>query len=290
MAVALAGPLFLLTLARAQTTDSSLPTLHAETRVVQIDVVVVDSHGKPAAGLTKQDFAVTDERKSRTIDIFSTTFNSNRTGEAVASASSSSPASSLPPHVFSNRSPAPPDVSGHSTALVLDQINAYIEDAVYARGQVLSLMKKVPADERIALYVISRNLGLVLLQDYTTDRERILQSLGKYTPRGIFPSPPMSGSKANKSGDPSLVGDTMAQANEFAKGTDQSHSPGLANTIPPPTLQEKIAKWEENSRAAQLILKALAEHLALVPGRKSVFWITQSSHWPVARHAAASLG
>ncbi len=138
----------------------------------------------------------------------------------------------------------------HSTVLVLDQVNAYVEDAcAYGRGQVLSLMKKVPADERIALYVISRNLGLVLLQDYTTDRERILESLGKYIPRGIFPSPPMPGSKANKSGDPSPVGDTMALARDFAKGDDQSHPPGLANTIPPPTVQEKIAKWEENSRA-----------------------------------------
>jgi VWFA-related protein len=250
-------------------------TLHAETRVVQIDVVVVDSSGKPVEGLTKQDFEVRDEGKPRPIDLFNTTFNSNRIAEAVANAPSPSSAPSLPPHIFSNRNPAPPVVSGHSTVLVLDQINAYLEDAAYARGQVLSLMDKVPADEQIALYVISRNLGLVMLQDYTTDRELILRSLGKYIPRGIFPSPPPSGSKANKSGDPSPVGNTLAQADEFAKGTDQSHPPGLANTIPAPTLQEKIAKWEENSRAVQLILKALAEHLALVPGRKSVFWITQ---------------
>ena len=281
LAVAIAAPLFLLAFAKAQTSDASLPTLHAETRVVQIDVVVVDSNGKPVEGLTKQDFVVRDEGKARTIDIFNTTFNSNRAGQAVASAasspfsSSSLMAPSLPPHVFSNRNPGPPDVSGHSTVLVLDQINAYLEDAAYARGQVLELMKKVPPDERIALYVISRNLGLVLLQDYTTDRELILRGLGRYIPRGIFPSPPIGGSKANKSGDARPVGDTMAQANEFAKGDDQSHPPGLANTKPPPTLQEKIAKWEENSRAVQLILKALAEHLALVPGRKSVFWITQ---------------
>lgn len=277
LTVALAAPLLLLALAKPQTTDSSLPTLHAETRVVQIDVVVVDSSGKPVEGLTKQDFEVRDEGKARTIDIFSTTFNANRAGESVAAAPSSSSSFSaplLPPHVFSNRNPGPPDVSGHSTVLVLDQINAYIEDAAYARRQVLSLMSKVPADERIALYVISRNLGLVLLQDYTTDRASLLRSLGKYSPRGVFPSP-VRGSKANKSGDPSPVGDTLAQANAFASGTDQSHPPGLANTIPPPTLQEKIAKWDENSMRVQLTLKDLAEHLALVRGRKSVFWITQ---------------
>ena len=259
---------------KAQTADSPLPVLHAETRVVQIDVVVVDAQGKPVAGLKKQDFAVKDEGKPRTIDIFTV----NRAGEPAPGLGLKTNVAvpSLPPHVFSNLNPGPPDVSAHSTVLVLDQINAYIEDAAYARGQVLSLMKKVPADERIALYVMSRNEGLLLLQDYTTDRDRIMRSLSKYIPRGIFPSPVSGGSKANKSGDSSPVGDTLGQANEFGRGSDQTHPPGLANTIPPPTLQEKIGKWEENSRAVQLTLKALAERLALVPGRKSVFWITQA--------------
>jgi VWFA-related protein len=253
--------------------ESSAAVMRAETRVVEIDVVVLDAQGKPVSGLTKQDFAVTDEGRPRAMDIFN--INISRAGDAVVGVASSASSPSLPPHVFSNRNPVPPDASAHSTVLVLDQINAYMEDAAYARGQVLSLMKKVPADERIALYVMSRNEGLLLLEDYTTDRDRILRSLGKYIPRGIFPSPVIGGSKANKSGDPSPVGNTLEQANEFAKGSDQTHPPGLANTIPPPTLQEKIAKWEENSRAVQLTLKAMAEHLALVPGRKSVFWITQ---------------
>ncbi len=34
--------------------------------------------------------------------------------------------------------------------------------------------------------------------------------------------------------------------------------------------------WEENSAGSRLSLQALAEHLALVPGHKSIFWITQS--------------
>jgi hypothetical protein len=33
--------------------------------------------------------------------------------------------------------------------------------------------------------------------------------------------------------------------------------------------------WHDNSEQARLSLQALAEHLALVPGRKSVYWVTQ---------------
>ncbi len=48
-----------------------IPTMHAESRVVEIDVVVTDSHGKPVTDLTKQDFTIIDEGKPRAIDIFS---------------------------------------------------------------------------------------------------------------------------------------------------------------------------------------------------------------------------
>jgi hypothetical protein len=49
----------------------AVPVLHAETRVVQIDVVVTDSQGKPVTDLSKKDFTVTDAGKPRAIDIFS---------------------------------------------------------------------------------------------------------------------------------------------------------------------------------------------------------------------------
>jgi VWFA-related protein len=164
---ALAAPIILLALAEPPPPE---PTMHAEARVVEIDVVVSDSHGKPVTDLTKQDFTITDEGKPRPIDIFAienTGANRSQTTPSVTP-----PSQALPPHVFSNRNPKPPIVTGHSTVLILDQINTYVEDATYARAQVMSLMKKVPADERIAIYAIARKEGLVLVHDYTTDSRR----------------------------------------------------------------------------------------------------------------------
>jgi VWFA-related protein len=106
-------------------------------------------------------------------------------------------------------------------------------------------MKKVPADERIALYVISHNEGLIILQDYTTDHELIVGSLSKRIPRGVGPGP---------------------------VGLDQPIPPSV---IKAPSPAERDYLWRMNSEQARLSLQALAEYLAQTPGRKSVFWITQ---------------
>ena len=118
--------------------------------------------GKPVTyDLTKQDFAVTDEGKPRPIDIFS--IERADADDPSASSPATPTSQTLPPNVFSNRNPRPAAAQAHSTVLILDQINTYVEDATYARAQVVSLMKKVPIDERIAIYAISRKEGLVLV-------------------------------------------------------------------------------------------------------------------------------
>lgn len=254
--------------------DPPGPTLHAETRVVQIDVVAADSGGRPVVDLTKADFTVVDEGKHRAIDIFSIN------GGAVRSSAAAPPAApmtrELPPNMFSNRNPGPPNVPAHSTVIVLDQVNAFLEDAAYARDQAMSLMKKLPPDERIALYVIARKEGLALLQDYTTDRALLTRSLKNYAPRGLSPSPPPPPTTAIRDGQNAGPGaGTAAAVAAFSTaGGDQPRPPGL----PPGRtgLEEKLVAWYENSRSARLSLQAFAEQLALVPGRKSVYWVTQA--------------
>ena len=166
--------------------------LHADTRVVQIDVSVTDSHGKPVTDLAKQDFTVTDEGKPRAIDIFSVNHGEIDSAKTVSQTEFRPDppiVKSLPPNVYSNRNAGPPEVPGHSTVIVLDQVNAFFEDAGYARQQVMNLMGKLKPDERIALYVIARKRGLVVVQDYTTDHAMLLRSLEKYIPRGLEPRP-----------------------------------------------------------------------------------------------------
>ncbi len=230
------------------------PTLHAETRVVQIDVVVTNSQGKPVSELAKQNFSILDNGKARAIDIF----NVNR-GESVPSAPP--PSEALPPHVFSNRNQGPPVVPGHSTVIVLDQLNiAYdpgnpgrtpFQTSADAQLQVTSLMNKLHPDERIALYVAAKDLGLVLLQDYTTDRDLLMERLKSYIPRGMRSEPYMPKPSPRAA---SLPGSPRRDPNAGSSRESQDDA-------------------EKASAGERLSLQALAEHLALVPGRKSVFWV-----------------
>ena len=90
--------------------------MHAETRVVQIDVVVTDSDGNPVGNLSKEDFTIKDDGKPRAIDIFSVSHGAPQPETPFTPLSKS-----LPPNILSNRNPGPPSLQGHSTVIVLDQ-------------------------------------------------------------------------------------------------------------------------------------------------------------------------
>ena len=256
---ALAIPLLLTALADSQ----PVPTMHAEARVVQIDVVVTDSEGNPVGDLAKDDFTVKDDGKARAIDIFSV--NRGQPETPVPPSSKPLPSNVLSNRNLSNRNPGPPSLPGHSTVIVLDQLNVAhdpnrtpFQTAADAQLQVASLMSKVSPDERIALYVTARDLGLVLLQDYTTDRALLLHGLKNYIPRGMRFPPETHPDKPGASGSP-------------------RRDP---NAVPS---RETEMLAEDASSGTRLTLQALAEHLALVPGRKNVF-LVRGSGPPLLMH------
>jgi VWFA-related protein len=211
-------------------------TIRVETREVIVDVTVTDSKNVAVRDLEKRNFTIFDEGKARVIDGFEV----NSTQPPL----SALPATPLRPASGSS-SDAPKTV--HSTAIILDEVNTFFEDAAQARQSVVDLMAKVPADERISLYVIARKQGLLLIQDYTTDRDVLKRSFAKHFPSGMM----------------------LADSGHFY--ADQPLPPGAK---PPMTDEEKVALWRENNSDARLSLQKLAEQLALAPGRKSLFWVT----------------
>jgi VWFA-related protein len=250
--------------------SSPMPTLHAEARMVQIEVAVKDSHGRPVLGLTKKDFTIGDAGKLRSIDIFSA---ENSDGGHSPADNSTPPntarlAQGSPPVVFSNRNATPPP-SGQSTVIVLDRSGGEWDGLRWARQNVLELIAKGRADERIALYGIDRMAGLTLIQDYTADRELLLRSMTDHAP-GFAPAPPkyfpqpyeLSASTPGQLvllGAQPKVGDPYANLPRYPPGV-------LARPDEQP--------YEDAVEGVRLSMLALAEHLALVPGRKSVFWVS----------------
>jgi VWFA-related protein len=159
-------------------------TLRTETRVVQIDVEVRDSHGRPVAGLGREDFTVTDAGKAREIRIFSVQDNTAQHEE-------SAPVAATPPGIYTNdRPPAPRSV--HSTVILMDGINNYWDDFAAARMRLISMLGKLRKEERIAIYAaLTKPAGIAIIQDFTTDRTQLLRTIQAYRPPPITPAPGM---------------------------------------------------------------------------------------------------
>jgi VWFA-related protein len=255
--------------ARAAVQDNGTLRLRTETRLVQIDVTVRDSKGKPVEDLTKSDFTVTDNGKPRSFTIFNV--NGDRSpASAPSDAEAVKPAvlpvrPTLPPNTFTNTSSSPPP-EGHSTIILLDGISTCLDTSVWARQGVVGLMTKVPSDERIAIYVLQKGDGLGLLQDYTTDRTRLSDAVDHFIPRGLV------GCILGVEGSEDM--------NEFHNvKSPPKRAPGPGGPPPPnasqATSRERSEEIQRTSEAVRLSLQALAEKLRLLPGRKNVFWVTR---------------
>ena len=71
----------------------------------------------------------------------------------------------------------------------MDAINDYFDNYARSRDQVVRLIGRLRPDERVAIYVLSQYQGLLILQDYTTDRDLLIRNLNAYIPSGMTPAP-----------------------------------------------------------------------------------------------------
>jgi VWFA-related protein len=246
-------------------------TLRTDTRVVEIDVTVHDSQGKPVEDLRKSDFTITDDGKPREFTIFNFIRSSAGTPQSYPAPMK------LPVNTFTNVGQPSPPTQGHSTVILLDAINGWFENYALSRQAVIGMLGKVPVGEKIALYVISKGEGLVILQDYTTDRERLLDAITKYIPHAMCTEPPDYSAPV----DPSLPVGSLAPPTKKNSAEDDAAARLAALTAvtgvpacvtPGPRGLDLRASAAESVRTS---LSALAAQLARQPGRKSVFWVSQ---------------
>jgi VWFA-related protein len=227
--------------------------LRSNTHVVQIDVSVRDAHGKPVDDLGKGDFTVTDNGKPRPFSIFTVT---RPTPSGDAAPEVSAPATpQLPPNTFTNMGQPPHPPSTHSTVLLLDGIDGWFDNFALARKGVLGMLTKVPADEKIALYVIAKHRGLAILQDYTLDRAMLLAAMDKFVPEWMCPAP-ASLSGADDGMHDGTLGPSAQSRIKFAECRD-------------------VKTMSADVEIVRASFDALANALRSQPGRKSVFWVTQ---------------
>jgi VWFA-related protein len=241
-------------LLRAQN-PSPTPRYQVSTHLVQFSVIARNKDG-PAPNLTKNDFVVLDRGKPQTLTVF----------QAEAMGPVAPPAPALPPNTFSDEARYNGDAPRAVTIVLLDNLNTefgsdpqpyeetplWLEDHALgvAKERLLGFLRQMDPRDRVAIYGLTDRLRV--LCDFTCSRDELLAVVSAYDARS---------STARESADP-----------------QDFHLPNVA-----PAFNQAI---DEDTRALAAIdnerrtgltmaaLTAIAAHVADLPGRKNLLWLT----------------
>lgn len=222
----------------AQTTA---PTFRSAVRLVKVDVVVHDKAGSPVRDLTKADFTVFERGQPQQVAFFS---------EHMADAATGAP-EPLPPHVFTNVAVQRPGTPTNATAILLDTLNTSWADQHRARDALVSFLSQIEPQDRIAIYVLSQH-GLMLLHDYTTDATGLVARLKA-----------ANGDVSADLNASMLDPDTQQDLRDLGLGSVADSDQIEADFFTSGRVADTLAAFD-----------AIAQHLAGLPGRKSLVWLS----------------
>lgn len=256
--------LVLVPLALASQDFPQTPQIRVATRLVEVGVIVRDKNG-PIANLTKDDFVVFDRGKPQKISIFS----------ADAAASAKPPTQQpLPQNTFSDLPQYGATAPRSVTVVLLDNLNTlygsapqsryektpyWVEDLALrnAKSHLIEFIKQLQPQDRVAIYGLSDSLRV--LCDFTSNREQLLAILQNYDTRSI------TNRAVVEPGD--TVMDLGGHMHRTIFGQGDTFENGASG---------RLARGANEDRGARTMaaLQAIAAHVANIPGRKNLVWLT----------------
>src|SRR5271167_2327191 len=248
--------LLLVPMALASHSTPQAPQIHVSTHLVQIRIIVRDSNG-PVGSLTKDDFVVLDRGKPQKISVFS------------VESSESAPQPAQPPqNTFSDLPQYGASTPRSVTVVLLDNLNTlsgnghetlesgpmWMEDLALAnaKAHLIEFVKNLDPKDRMAIYGLSETLHV--LCDFTSDRDRLLTILKNYD----------ATSKTNREAAEPGNYHTPVPGKEFNDDMDAQ------------ALEFAAATNERRAMQTMAALQSIASHVANIPGRKNLVWLTSN--------------
>lgn len=237
-----------------------LPRVRVFTRLVQIGVIVREKNGT-IPDLTKDDFTIFDRGKRRDISVF--------TPESVALPHQ--PMQALPPNTFSDLPGVQTSPPRSVTIVLLDNLNTlygstpqdqyestpfWVEGLALqrARAHLLEFLKTLDPRDRVAIYGLQHRLHV--LCDFTSDRAQLLAIVSKYDTSSATNRAVVEPARRTAPiRDAAPIRDEVAFEN------------GAALTL-------AAMANEERAQITMAALASIANHVANIPGRKNLVWLT----------------
>ena len=257
---------------------SPAATIRVNTRLVQFDVVVTDSQGRPVKDLAASDFTVLQDGKPQSIRAFEFHTPAAVSETAAGSSGNAAPKPAVatqPQNTFTNIPAKAPQTSW--TVILFDLLNTGVSDQSYARNQLLQLLKSIPCGQPAALFVLTRNLEM--LQGFTEDPQQLLQSAELLNP------------------GKSQILTTMVERERTISGITsiaQQAAPASGSPSPGASFDTTSIAYAQAARISQgyndheafrttdrviftlAAMRGLAQAVSGYPGRKNLIWLSGS--------------
>ncbi|SRR5579871_170970 len=226
--------------------DQPAAVIKISTRLVQVNVVVHDKKGEPVTDLKESDFTISEKDAEQKIRYFYKEDAAQPPQDVPASVEG----------VVSNRfvtyksgdKMKIQQLPDSLTVILIDGLNTKFADQARTREALIRFLRQLHPGDQVAVYTLSN--GLRILHDFTSDTAALLAAIERHRAQDSAALGASSYDDANTGSD---------DLDAFLDRTN-----------------DKIANFYQARRVETTLaaLQTIANHLAGVPGRKNLIWLS----------------